>query len=61
VIIIGNASLYFGTVDEEFPRAPFFSWFFVARANQKNRILALGDASTKRLYCTLCNTVGGNS
>jgi hypothetical protein len=28
VIIIRNASLYFGTVQEEFQRATFFSLFF---------------------------------
>jgi hypothetical protein len=39
VIIIGNASLYFNG-------RYFFSWFFVARANQKIRILALGRGSS---------------
>jgi hypothetical protein len=41
MIIIGNASFYFGT----WKKNSFFWWFFVARANQKIRILALGGAS----------------
>jgi hypothetical protein len=47
VIIIGNTSLYFGTLEEEFQWAIFFfSSFLVARGNQKIRILALGRRST---------------
>jgi hypothetical protein len=47
VIIIGNGSLYFGTVEGEFQwEIFFFASFFVARANQKIRILALGRGST---------------
>jgi hypothetical protein len=46
VIIIENASLYFGTVEEEFQRATFFSLFFVASANHDFRDLALGRHST---------------
>jgi hypothetical protein len=42
---IGNASLQFGPVDKDFNGRPFFSCFFIARANQKIRILALGRAS----------------
>jgi hypothetical protein len=43
MIIIGNASLYFGTLEEELP---FFSWFFVVR------ILALGRQSRKSAVAT---------
>jgi hypothetical protein len=42
MIIIGNASLYFGTLEEE---SLFFRGFFVAQDNQKIRILALGRRS----------------
>jgi hypothetical protein len=47
VIIIGNASLSFGTVDEEFPRAPFFfrCFFEASAANHDFRDLALGRHS----------------
>jgi hypothetical protein len=46
VIIIRNASLYFGTVLEEFQRATFFSLFFIASANQDFCDLALGRHSS---------------
>jgi hypothetical protein len=38
-------------VDEEFQWVIFFSWFFVARANQKIRILALGRWSRGSFEC----------
>jgi hypothetical protein len=50
VIIIGNASLYFGTVEEEFQRATFFSLFFVASANQDFCDLALGHHSRGAMF-----------
>jgi hypothetical protein len=49
VIIIGNASLYFGTLEEELQWAIFFLVVFVARANQKIRILALGRTNTEKI------------
>jgi hypothetical protein len=53
VIIIGNASLYFGAVKEEFQRATFFSLFFVASANQDFRDLALGRHTKGRIPLAL--------
>jgi hypothetical protein len=50
VIIIRNASLYFGTVQEEFQRATFFSLFFIASANQDFCDLALGRHSRVPYY-----------
>jgi hypothetical protein len=55
VIIIRNVSLYFGTVQEEFQRATFFSLFFIASANQDFCDLALGRHSK---FCPIRGSAG---
>jgi hypothetical protein len=61
-IFIRKVNLYFGMVEKNCNGRPFFSWFFVARANQKIRNLALGhqssySASTVGTKYLLHNTV----